>query len=52
MSCGKALIETGKNNLTLKAYPGYDHGFCRNMPDGRADFEDSVFGEVIEGGGL
>jgi pimeloyl-ACP methyl ester carboxylesterase len=42
------FIEAGKDNLMLKAYPGYDHSFYRKLPDGRVDFEDSVFGEVVE----
>lgn len=29
------FIEAGKDNLTLKVYPGYDHRFYRKLPDGR-----------------
>ena len=52
MSCGKALMATGMYNLTLIDYPGYDHGFCPNMPDGLAGLEASGIGAVICGVGF
>jgi pimeloyl-ACP methyl ester carboxylesterase len=41
------FIEAGKDNLELRAYPGYDHSFYRKGPDGRVDFEDYIFPKVV-----
>lgn len=42
------FISAGKDNLHLKAYPGYDHSFYRKLQDGRVDFEDYAFPKVID----
>lgn len=41
------FIEKGRNNLTLKRYPGLDHNFFPIMENGQADYKNGKWQEVI-----
>jgi pimeloyl-ACP methyl ester carboxylesterase len=42
------FIQNGKTNLSLKAYPGYDHSFFKLQSDGRINYDDFIFEQVIQ----
>lgn len=42
------FIQNGKTNLSLKAYPGYDHSFFKLKSDGKVNYDDFIFEQVVQ----